>query len=46
VVKDNFAMKDGELTLKGFLELHQMEAEDNGGDETSHCSRKLPALII
>ena len=32
VVKDNFALKNGELTLDGFLQLHQMEAEDNGGD--------------
>eukprot|EP00095_Tigriopus_kingsejongensis_P005018 maker-scaffold139_size317827-snap-gene-1.26 protein:Tk05018 transcript:maker-scaffold139_size317827-snap-gene-1.26-mRNA-1 annotation:"ef-hand calcium-binding domain-containing protein 7-like isoform x1" len=32
VVSDNFDMKDGELTLDGFLQLHQMEAEDNGGD--------------
>lgn len=32
VVVENFDMKDGELTLEGFLQLHQMEAEDNGGD--------------
>ena len=31
VVEENFAMKSGELTLEGFLQLHQMEAEDNGG---------------
>ena len=34
VVVDNFPLKDGELTLDGFLTLHQMEAEYNGGDET------------
>lgn len=32
VVEDNFPLKDGELTLDGFLTLHQMEAEDNAGD--------------
>jgi len=31
-VAENFATKEGELTLEGFLQLHQMEAEDNGGD--------------
>ena len=34
VVVENFPLKNGELTLDGFLTLHQMEAEDNGGDET------------
>jgi len=33
VVQDNFDLINGdELTLKGFLRLHQMEAEDNSGD--------------
>ncbi len=32
VVKDNFSMENGELTLEGFLQLHQMEADDNGGE--------------
>ena len=32
VVKDNFALENGELSLEGFLQLHQMEAEDNGGE--------------
>lgn len=31
MVEENFALKNGELTLDGFLQLHQMEAEDNGG---------------
>ena len=26
-------LKDGELTLAGFLTLHEMEAEDTDGDE-------------
>lgn len=30
-------MKDGELTLEGFLQLHQMEAEDNGGRARRPC---------
>ena len=34
VVVENFPLKHGELTLDGFLTLHQMEAEDNAGDET------------
>ena len=33
VVVENFPLKDGELTLDGFLTLHQMEAEDNDGDD-------------
>jgi len=32
VVEENFPLKNGELTLDGFLTLHQMEAEDNDGD--------------
>ena len=32
VVQHNFDVKDGELTLSGFVGLHQLEAEDNGGD--------------
>ncbi|XP_045116894.1 EF-hand calcium-binding domain-containing protein 7-like [Portunus trituberculatus] len=32
VVQANFDVQDGELTLNGFLALHQLEAEDNGGD--------------
>jgi len=32
VVEENFPLKNGELTLDGFLTLHQMEAEDNNGD--------------
>ena len=33
VVVANFPLEQGELTLDGFLTLHHMEAEDNGGDE-------------
>ncbi len=29
---ENIELKNGELTNKGFLELNQMEAEDNQGD--------------
>ena len=32
VVEENFPLLEGELTLEGFLTLHQMEAEDNEGD--------------
>lgn len=32
VVEENFPLKNGELTLDGFLTLHQMEAEDNDGE--------------
>ena len=32
MVEENFPLKNGELTLDGFLTLHQMEAEDNDGD--------------
>lgn len=32
VVQANFDVEAGELTLAGFLALHQLEAEDNGGD--------------
>ncbi|KAL7631376.1 UNVERIFIED_CONTAM: hypothetical protein RMT77_010041 [Armadillidium vulgare] len=32
VVLKNFEVKDGEVTLSAFLSLHQLEAEDNGGD--------------
>ncbi|KAG0712938.1 EF-hand calcium-binding domain-containing protein 7 [Chionoecetes opilio] len=32
VVQANFDVEDGQLTLEGFLALHQLEAEDNGGD--------------
>ena len=31
MVQDNFSMENEELTLDGFLQLHQMEADDNGG---------------
>ena len=34
MVLDNFPLKDGELTVDGFLTLHHMEAEDNNGDDT------------
>jgi len=34
VVEENFPLVSGELTLEGFLALHQMEAEDNDGDDT------------
>ena len=30
VVKDNFAMKDGELTMEGFLQLHQVKIYTTG----------------
>ena len=33
MVVANFPLEQGELTLDGFLTLHHMEAEDNGGDE-------------
>ena len=33
VVEENFPLLEGELTLEGFLTLHQMEAEDNDGDD-------------
>ena len=29
---DNFEMKDDEITLKGFLDLNLMEAQDADGD--------------
>ena len=32
VVEQNFPLRNNELTLDGFLTLHQMEAEDNEGD--------------
>ncbi|KAK2138334.1 hypothetical protein NP493_7990g00002, partial [Ridgeia piscesae] len=32
VVEENVNMQDGELTKKGFIELNQMEADDNEGD--------------
>lgn len=32
VVQSNFDVDNDELTLDGFLALHQLEAEDNGGD--------------
>ncbi|KAI0209505.1 EF-hand calcium-binding domain-containing protein 7 [Lamellibrachia satsuma] len=32
VVEENVDMKDDELTKKGFIELNQMEADDNQGD--------------
>ena len=32
VVEQNFPLHNNELTLDGFLTLHQMEAEDNQGD--------------
>ncbi|CAH3028546.1 unnamed protein product [Porites evermanni] len=32
VMKDNFEMKDDEITLNGFLELNLMEAQDTEGD--------------
>lgn len=28
----NFENKDDQLTMKGFIQLHQLEAEDAGGD--------------
>lgn len=31
-VSANFDTKNKELTIKGFVDLHQMEAEDSGGD--------------
>ena len=34
VVVANFPLVSGELTREGFITLHTMEAEDNGGDET------------
>jgi len=34
VVEQNFPLHNNELTLDGFLTLHQMEAEDNQGDPT------------
>ena len=34
VVEENFPLLEGELTLEGFLTLHQMEAEDNNGDDS------------
>ena len=32
VVEENFELVNGELSLPGFLKLHQMEADDNRGD--------------
>lgn len=32
VVSENFSMNHGELTIKGFVELHQLEAKDTEGD--------------
>ena len=32
MVEQNFPLHNNELTLDGFLTLHQMEAEDNQGD--------------
>uniref|UniRef100_A0A914X2H7 EF-hand domain-containing protein n=1 Tax=Plectus sambesii TaxID=2011161 RepID=A0A914X2H7_9BILA len=32
VVSENFSMSSGELTMKGFVELHQLEAKDAEGD--------------
>ena len=32
VVRENFDLVEGELTLGGFMQLHQMEAEDSSGD--------------
>lgn len=32
IVLNNFDVENGEVTLKGFLSLHQLEAEDNGPD--------------
>ena len=34
VVEENFPLLEGELTLEGFLTLHQMEAEDTNGDDS------------
>ena len=34
MVVENFPLVSGELTREGFITLHTMEAEDNGGDET------------
>ena len=34
VVEENFPLLEGELTLEGFLTLHQMEAEDNQGEDS------------
>ena len=33
MVVENFPLVSGELTREGFITLHTMEAEDNGGDE-------------
>lgn len=32
IMKDNFEMEDDEITLKGFLDLNMMEAQDADGD--------------
>ncbi|XP_020624882.1 EF-hand calcium-binding domain-containing protein 7-like isoform X1 [Orbicella faveolata] len=32
IMKDNFEVKDDEITLKGFLDLNMMEAQDADGD--------------
>lgn len=32
IMKENFEMKDDEITLKGFLDLNMMEAQDSDGD--------------
>ncbi|XP_006812263.1 EF-hand calcium-binding domain-containing protein 7-like [Saccoglossus kowalevskii] len=32
VVEENFELKNGEITKKGFFDLHQMEANDSDGD--------------
>ena len=34
MVEQNFPLHNNELTLDGFLTLHQMEAEDNNGDDS------------
>lgn len=35
MLEKNFDLVNGELALQGFLQLHQMEAEDNSGEHES-----------
>ena len=51
VVEQNFPLRNNELTLDGFLTLHQMEAEDNQGDPrelrvTVQVEKSLRMLFI
>ena len=32
IITENIELKDGQITMKGFIQLNQMEAEDNEGD--------------